>query len=66
MIGKKTVQRRPAESGAVASAVALLICRLLDVNDVDTVTALAIVIGFVPVMITWIVTTARGRTEAEA
>lgn len=47
------IRNRPAESGAVASAAALLIGRALGIDDVDTVTAIAVVIGFVPFAITW-------------
>jgi hypothetical protein len=50
------VSNRPAETGAVAAALALLLARILGVDDVDTVTALAIVIGFLPAGITWLVT----------
>jgi hypothetical protein len=50
------VKSRPAETTAVASALALLIARIAGVSDVDTVTAIAIVIGFIPAAVTWIVT----------
>lgn len=50
---------RPAETGGVAAAVALLISRLLGVDDVDTVVALGVVVGFVPAGITWLVTLIR-------
>lgn len=53
--------RRPAETAAVASAVALLVARLLGVDDADTVTALAIVIGAVPSLVTWAVEVRRAR-----
>ena len=53
------MKNRPAETGAVASALALLIARLFGVDDVDTVTALAIVIGFVPSAITYVVNQTR-------
>lgn len=46
---------RPAETTAAASALALLAARLLGVDDVDTVTALAIVIGGIPAVVTWLV-----------
>lgn len=51
---KNLPSRRPAETSAVAAALALLIARLLGVDDADTVTALAIVIGFVPAAVTWL------------
>jgi hypothetical protein len=52
--------RRPAESAAIGSAAALLVARLLGVDDADTVTALAIVIGAIPAAVTWLVTLRRG------
>ena len=59
MARDNVVQRRPAESGAIASAVALLIGRAAGIDDVDTVTALAIVIGFIPAAVTWVVEAVR-------
>jgi hypothetical protein len=50
------VKSRPAETGGVAAAVALLIARVAGVDDVGTVTAIAIVIGFIPAAVTWSVT----------
>lgn len=50
---------RPAETGGVAGAVALLVARGLGVSDVGLVTALAVVIGFVPAAITWLVNLLR-------
>lgn len=55
------VQRRPAESTGVAGALALLAARLLGVDDADTIMALAIVVGFIPAAVTWIVSTLRKR-----
>ena len=49
------LNNRPAETGGVAAAVALLVSRVLGVDDVDTLTALAVVIGFIPSAITWVV-----------
>lgn len=51
------VEKRPAETGAIASAVALLVGRALGIDDVETVTAIAVVIGFVPAAITYAVET---------
>lgn len=59
MSGRSLPARRPAESAAIASAVALLIARALGVDDADTVTALAIVIGGVPSVVTWVVNLRR-------
>lgn len=50
---KNVAQKRPAETAGVASALALLVGRLLGVDDPDTIVALAIVIGFVPAAVTW-------------
>jgi hypothetical protein len=43
----------------VAAAATLLLVRLLGVDDPDTVVALAVVVGFVPAAITWLVETFR-------
>jgi hypothetical protein len=52
MPGVNGVASRPAETAGVASALALLIARLLGVDDADTIVALGIVIGFVPAGVT--------------
>jgi hypothetical protein len=54
-------ERRPAETGGVAAAVTLLIVRLLGLEDVDTVVALGVVVGFVPAAITWLATLIRPK-----
>lgn len=46
---------RPAEASGVAAALALLICRVVGVEDADTIVALGIVVGFVPAAVTWLV-----------
>lgn len=53
--------RRPAETTAVASAAALLVARTLGVDDVETVTAIAVVIGVIPTVVSWLVDLHRGR-----
>lgn len=57
----KKLTARPAETGGVAAAVALLIARLAGLDDDAVTIALATVVGFVPAAITWLVVTARGR-----
>jgi hypothetical protein len=57
------VKTRPAETTAAASAIALLVCKLLGVDDPDVLVALGIVIGFIPAAVTWIVVLIRGKTE---
>lgn len=52
---------RPAEVGGIAGAVALLIAKLLGVDDVGTVTAIGIVIGFIPAAITFVVELVKGK-----
>lgn len=47
--------KRPAESTAAASAAALLIARAVGVDDVETVTAIAVLIGVIPSVVTWLV-----------
>lgn len=53
--------RRPAETTAAASAVALLAARAAGVDDADVVTALAIVIAAVPTAVTAVVEWRRRR-----
>lgn len=55
---------RPAETGGVAAAVAVLIAHLLGVTDPTTLTAIAVVIGFIPAAITWIVVKVRKRPSS--
>lgn len=57
--GKDTVANRPAESGGIAGAFALLICHLFGVDDPDVLVAIGLVIGFIPAAITWLVVTIR-------
>lgn len=57
---------RPAETGGVAAAIALLIAHLLGVDDATTITALAVVIGFVPAAITWVVLKRHPATKTAA
>lgn len=53
--------RRPAETSGVAGAVALLVARLLGfVDDADAVVALAMVLGALPAVVTWIEDRRRG------
>jgi len=54
-------QRRPAETSAAAAAIALLIASVVGLDDPATLTALAIVIGFIPTAVTWIVTLVREK-----
>jgi len=58
--------RRPAETSAAASAVALLIASIAGLDDPAILTALAIVIGFIPAAVTWIVVLVRGQNESSA
>lgn len=55
----QTISKRPAESGGVASALAALIGYILGIHDPGILIAIAMVIGFVPAAITWLVTTLR-------
>lgn len=50
---------RPAETAGVTTALAFLAARALGVDNDDTITGLAIVIGFVPAAVTWLVTLLR-------
>jgi hypothetical protein len=53
--------RRPAEAAGVAGAFAVLLAHLLGVTDPDAIVALAVVVGFVPAAVTWLVTLLRSR-----
>ena len=57
----KIVTARPAETGAVAVAVAVLVSRGLGLDDDGIRDALTVVVGFVPLAITWLVVTIRGH-----
>lgn len=52
---------RPAETTALAAALAFLIARAAGLDDDETMTALTVVIGALPALITWIVN--RRRSE---
>ena len=57
---------RPAETGGVAAAAALLIARALGVTDSTTILSLAVVIGFVPAAITFVVELLRKRSSSSS
>jgi hypothetical protein len=52
---KSLPANRPAEFTAFAAAVALLIAKALGLDDPDVITAIAVVIGFIPAVVTGIV-----------
>jgi hypothetical protein len=53
---------RPAETGtAVAAAIAVIICAILDVDDQDILFAITIIVGAIPGVITWIVNLRRRK-----
>jgi hypothetical protein len=55
------VQRRPAECGTAAFALAFLVAYVAGVRDEAFIVALAVVIGAVPGAITWLVELGRKR-----
>ena len=55
--------RRPAETTAAASAIALLICKAFGLDDPDVLVALAVVIGFIPTLVTTVVEWRRSRSS---
>lgn len=57
---------RPAEYGGAAGAVAVLIGHILGINDAGTLAALAMVVGFIPAAITWVVATFRRKPSVPA
>jgi hypothetical protein len=60
------VRRRPAETGGVAGALALIIARTAGLDDPNLIVALATVIGFAPAAVTWLVELVRGTGQAAA
>ena len=58
---KNLPTRRPAETSAVAGAIALLIAWIAGVDDVGVIAAIGVVIGFIPAAVTWLVVTLRGK-----
>jgi hypothetical protein len=59
---QKFAQHRPAETGGVAGALALLVARAAGLSDPNLIVALATVIGFAPAGITWVVGLIRGAS----
>lgn len=56
------VKTRPAETAMpIATVVAALICKIIGVEDTDTIFYLAIVISFTPAAVTWVVELMRKR-----
>lgn len=55
----KKAKRRPAETGGVASYIALLIGYIAGIDDPGVLVALAGVVGFIPAAITWLVNLTR-------
>lgn len=47
--------KRPAESAGVAGAIAALIARITGVSDPDTITYIAVGVGIVPALVTFVV-----------
>lgn len=58
---RNLVARRPAETGGVGLAAAVLAAYAFGLDE-SIVAPLAIVVGFVPAAITWLVATVRGGT----
>jgi hypothetical protein len=64
MSATNIVKERPAEVATPpAMAVAFLICKLIGVDDVDTIGYVAILVAFVPAAVTWAVTTWGGSRD---
>ena len=60
------VAARPAETLTIAGAIAFLIARSLGVDNDTTMTALTMVIAFIPAAVTWLVELfSRGKAAAE-
>jgi hypothetical protein len=58
---------RPAETAMpVATVVSILIAKLCGVEDTDTIAYIAIVLSFIPAVVTWIVDLVRKPNDADA
>lgn len=56
----EVVKERPAETAMpLATVLAALICRLVGVEDTDTILYLALALSFVPAVVTWVVELVR-------
>jgi uncharacterized YccA/Bax inhibitor family protein len=53
------VKTRPAETGALAAALVVLIAYFSGLDDPAVIAALTVVVGALPGLITWIVTMVR-------
>ena len=59
------VKNHPAETvGPLATALAALTAGIADVDNVDTILYLAIVLSFVPAVVTWVVDMRRGTNDS--
>lgn len=58
------VKNHPAETaGPLAMALAALIAGLADIDDTDTIIYLALVLSFIPAVVTWIVNLKRNEPD---
>jgi hypothetical protein len=58
------VKNHPAETaGPLAMAIAALIANLADITDADTIVYLALVLSFIPAVVTWVVNLKRGSVD---
>jgi hypothetical protein len=60
---QKVIRSRPAETGGVAGALALLVARAAGLTDPNMIVALATVIGFAPAAVTWLVELLRSTGQ---
>jgi hypothetical protein len=59
-------QRRPTETASpVVAAVVGVLCKLLGITDEDLILWLVVLVGFVPMAITWLVTIIRDEPAPE-
>jgi len=58
------VKNHPAETaGPLAMAIAALIASLADITDTNTIIYLALVLSFIPAVVTWVVNLKRGPVD---
>lgn len=60
---RSTVAARPAETGGLAAALAVLIAYFAGLDDPAVIAALVIVVGALPAVITWCVVKYREAKE---
>lgn len=65
-LARNTITKRPAETTALSAAVALLLAKyVFNITDAATITAIAVVIGAIPAVVTGLVEHYRKVKDAQ-